>query len=469
MKKILLSAAAVAIAVALVGPKVVGSNFSSSIENTVATINSNPAYKASITSIESGWFSTHALVNVGIQLPDMAELGQPALDMSVDIMVHGDHGPIVMTNNGVSLAWLHTQLVTQTNTLPEGLSVNNDTPIYQLMAVTPIVGVTEYSDAVAAMEYVDAETQTTVSFSGMEGQGSLSSASYQGSSNGSSLNINVADALLFDMQNFEIGISAEVSLADMMQQGLYDSSSLIGIESMTITNNLEGSETRINTVLLNAVSMLDESAGTGNVAATTTVASVDANGTMLSELLVNFELNNLEQAFLKAYQEFSSNMMDYASDTNKVAEATQQFLQNNLLSQLQKEPEYNITELSGKINDSEFTGKALAKLTGINTLPTTLEDPAFWMQHTNVDSKLSMQTAAAEFVVTQVLLTQLSGNPNFANLDAEQQAEVLQQQVGPTLEGLVLQGMLVKTDTGYEISFTLENSAAALNGTPIPL
>jgi len=468
MKKILLSAAAIVVATALIGPKIVGSQFSQGIENSVAAINNNPAYTASLASLESSWFSTQAMVNIGIKLPQVDDADQEAFDMSVNVLVKGEHGPI-LSQDGISLAWLHTQIETQTSELPANLEVADNAPIYKLSAYTRLFGSTHYSDQVAALNYVDDASQATFSFSGMQGSGELSSGSFQGQSMAESLSINVADALIFDMDKLAIEVDANVGLLEMMEQGLYDSNSLISIASMNIVNNMEASQTNIQTLAMKIISSLDESTGLGDVEIETTVASVEANDLSLSDLLTTFQLNNLEVAFFKAYQKFSSEIMEYGNDIDKMSAATNTFFENNLLSQLQAEPEYNISALSGKINGSAFEGKALAKLVGIDTLPATLEDPSFWLQHTKVDSHLDMEKVAAEYIAKQIINSQIGENPNFAEMSKEERDAIIAQQIAPTLMALEQQGMIVATEDGYKVSFTLQDGVANLNGMPIPL
>lgn len=468
MKKILLSAAAIVVATALIGPKIVSSQFTQGIEDSVAAINKNPAYTASITSIESAWFSTQAVVNVGINIPQMSPEGQEAFDMSVNVIVNGEHGPI-LTQDGFHLAWLHTQIETQNNALPANFSVTNNAPIYQLSAYTGLFGSTDYSDQVAAIDYVDEASQTTFNFSGMQGQGTLSSDGFKGASKAESLAINVADVLLFDMNTLAIEVDADVGLLDMLEQSLYASNSLISIGSMNIVNNAEGSQTTIQALVMKVISSLDQNSGLGDVEIATTVASVEESDLRLSDVLATLQLNNLEAAFFKAYQKFSSEIMEYGNDLDKISSATNTFFENNLLSQLQAEPEYNLSALSGNINGSAFNGKALAKLVGISSLPATMEDPAFWIQHTQVDSHLSMQKGAAEFIAKQIITSQIGENPNFAEMSAEERDAIIMQQVAPTLMALEQQGMIIATEDGYELNFTLQDGLANLNGTPIPL
>lgn len=471
MKKLVLSAAAVVVAVALIGPKIVSSQFSQGLENTVAGINQNPAYTATITSIQSAWFSSDAVVNVKLKLPGMAKAGDQnssPLDYSMNIAVSAKHGPII-TEGGFSLAWLHTHIKTLESDLPPQLTVQEGASIYELVAHTGLLGDSTYTDAIAAMEYFDADSQTSVSFSGMQGQGEFGSNSFKAKSVGALFSANVADVMLVDVTNFTFDMQADASLANIMSQGLYDSNSSIVVDSINVVNNVENSQTNIQNIAIKVLSILDEAAGKGNVEISTSVNKVEAKQVDLSQLLMSVQLNNLEIEFLKAYQALSTQIMNYASDPEKVAQATNDFMQAHLLSQLQAEPEYNISVLSGKINGSSFDAYAFAKLVGVSALPATMEDPDFWLEHAKIDSKISMQEDAAVFIAEQIISAQMAANPNFASMSLEERRNILDQQVVPTMEALVKQGMLVATSDGYEVVFTLQNRSANLNTMPIPL
>jgi uncharacterized protein YdgA (DUF945 family) len=144
-------------------------------------------------------------------------------------------------------------------------------------------------------------------------------------------------------------------------------------------------------------------------------------------------------------------------------------MQDNLLEQVQAEPEYNFTNISGKVNGSEFEGKILAKIAGVTELPATLEDTAFWMQHAVVDSKMTMQREAALFIAGEMVKAQLAGNPQVAAMSLEEQAQLIAQQAEATLTGMAQQGMITVSEDGYEVVFTMQNAEAMLNGNPIPL
>lgn len=469
MKKVLIFVVVLIVAVALIGPKFVGSQLKGGIQDTVDVINKNPTYTASIKSLESSWFSTTAEISVGLELPNMPELSdQESMDASIDLSITSHHGPI-LTADGFAFAWLHTVIQTQNIQTPESLVVANNKPLYQFTGITNLFGSTSYDDEVAAINYTDPQSGGIVSFSGLQGKGEISSGGLMYSAVIDNLNMAVENVANFDIQNFSVNLTSSESLTGMMSKGLYDSNSSMTVDLITFNDIVQDTEVRIVDTKVVARSDYDKLSDLGNVEVITTVTSVDATDMNLTDLMATLELNNLQAKFLLAYQDFSNQIMANMNDPVKIESDLQAFMQEYLLAQLQAKPEYNISKLSGKINGSEFDAKIMAKIDGVTDIPTTLDDPAFWMQHTVLDSKIVMQKGAAEFIAAQVVSSQLLANPQFMALSEEEQAQIIAQQVPATLSGLVQQGLITLEGETYTSIFTMESGAALLNGNPIPL
>jgi uncharacterized protein YdgA (DUF945 family) len=466
MKKVLIFALVLIIAVALVGPKIVGSQLQGGIQDTVNAINKNPNYTASITSLESTWFTTTAEVSIGLDMPEYT--GQVPVDFSVNVNLNSHHGPI-LTRDGFAIAWLHTLIQTKSTETPEGLVLPVNKPFYQFKGITGLLGTTTYQDEVATINYTDPETGGTVVFSGLQGFGEISGSGLSYKATADSMNMAIENTLDFDVQGLTINVKSSESLAVMMSQGLYDANSTLGIDVVTFKDLMLGTESRTVDTKLTVLTEYDRTNGMGNVKITTTIASLDTSDMALTDVNTVIELNKLQAKFLLAYQDFSNKMMANIADPTQVENDLQAFMQDHLLEQLQASPEYNISKLSGKINGSEFDGKIMAKLSGVTELPMSLEDPAFWMQHTVIDSKMKMQKGAAQFIATQVVSSQLLANPQFMQLGEEERTQIINQQVEGMLAGLVQQGMITLEDEEYITTFTMVGGAALLNGNPIPL
>ena len=469
MKKVLIFVVVLIVAIALIGPKFVGSQLKNGIQNTVDVINKNPAYTASIKRLESTWFSTTAVISLGFALPNMPEFSDlEAVDASIDLSITSYHGPI-LTADGFAFAWLHTVIQTKNIQIPESAVVANNKPLYQFTGITNLFGSTSYQDEVAAIVYTDPASGGVVNFTGSQGEGEISSSGLIYKAAIDNLNMTVENVADFNIQSFSVTLTSSESLTGMMSKGLYDSNSNMSVNLITFKDIVQDTEVRIVDTHIAIRSDYDKLSDLGNVQVITTLASVNKTDMNLTDLNATLELNNLQARFLLAYQDFSSQIMASMNDPVKLESDLQGFMQEYLLAQLQAKPEYNISKLSGKINGSQFDAKIMAKIDGVTAIPDTLEDPAFWMQHTVLDSKIVVQKGAAEFIAARVISSQLSANPQFVALSEEEQTQILDQQISATLNGLVQQGLITLEGDTYMSIFTMQGGAAMLNGNPIPL
>jgi hypothetical protein len=469
MKKFLIFALTLVLAAALIGPKIVASQFASGIQNTVDLINKNPSYTASVISMDNRWFSTKAEVAVGMNIPDMSDItGETHADLSINLDVTASHGPFII-NNGFAFGWLHTVVQTQSTKLPKGLVFPNSEPFYKFDGITGLLGTTTYQDRIAAMDYTDPTTQTTVAFAGLTGNGEISGAGLEYKADADNISMDVENMLNFNIANVAFDIQSSTSITAMLSQGLYDSNISFSTQLITFNDVMKGTEVRVTDTKLVGISDYDKETDLGNLAMTTTVALVDTPDMNLSDLTSIIEIKNIQAKFLLAYQDFSNKMLKNMADPAQVQTDLDTFMNKYLLDQLQANPEYNFSEISGKINGSQFRGKIMAKLGEITELPNAIEDTAFWMQNVILVSDMLIEKNAAEFIANMVVTKQLLTNPNFTALSQEEQADIISQQVQGTIEGVVQQGMVSLEGEDYSMVFTLEGGVAMLNGNQIPL
>jgi hypothetical protein len=469
MKKVLIFVVVLVLAAVLIGPKIVSVQLANGIQNAVNAVNKNPAYTASVISIQSGWFNTQALVTVGMDIPDMSGMtGQSPPVFSVNIEVTGSHGPFII-NDGFAIGWLRSVVQTQSSELPAGLVLSNAENLYKFEGLTGIFGTTTYQDAIAALTYIDPETQGKVNFTGLQGKGELSNSKVMYNAVSRGLSMNVENILNFDIQGLALSIESGESIATMMSQGLYDSNSRISASTMIFDDLSKGTQVRVTDTELEGLTRYDKSSDLGGITITSKVAQIDATKMQLSDLLSVIEINNIQANFLLAYQDFSNKMIENISNPEQVQIDLDTFISTYLLDQLTAKPEYNFSNISGKINDSEFSGNILVSIAELTQLPRSLEDTAFWMQNAVVTSAMLIEKNAAEFIAATMMARQLSMNPNFAALSEQEQAAIISQQVQGTLEGLVQQGMVTREGENYRIAFSLQEGVAMLNDNQIPL
>jgi hypothetical protein len=269
-----------------------------------------------------------------------------------------------------------------------------------------------------------------------------------------------------ELTGLSAALEAEGSLADITTGQLVDSVASLNLEKMEFNNILENTTMQMDSLKFDYSIVLDDAAGLANFNSDVSLANLTFPGFVLSDMLMTTQINNLEQAFLNAYQDMNKAVMQ---DPQRAEQIMQQAMQEHLLPQLLAEPEFNITRLTGVLNNGNINISSNNKLVGVTSLPDTMENNDFWLEHLSSSTLMNVQDSAASFIATMVLETQLAANPQFAAMEPEQRVQLIEQQSAATLEGLVQQGLLTKTTDGYSMSFNMQDGKANLNDTPIPL
>ncbi|MFT5276583.1 MAG: hypothetical protein ACI97K_003036 [Glaciecola sp.] len=470
MKKIIISVAVIA-AIGLIVPKFTGGFISQGLDDFIGTINEMPGYQANIEKRETNWFSSSAVINVGIDPAMFADLpmGQGDMEMfenfAAKINFSAQHGPF-LTLNGLGLGLSAWKADVDESVLREYLSYAEGEKFYSVVGNIGFFGGISYEDIIPAFNVIvdeaGLEVDEAMSFSGWNGKGTASSsqANYAGE-----MDTLVASGagMTFEMKSVSIDMSIEGSWADAIANVFYDSSSQFAIESINFDMPLIETKALIKNVVIDASTEKSEDGKLMDMDINYSTASIDIPQFQGRNLLMKMEINNLEKDFLKTYQEASTKPA-------QMQQAMADMIKNNLLAQLQVSPEINITEMSGKVADGNFSGKMLAKLTSIDSLPQSLEDPAFWMSKAVVDSQLTLDKAMALWLGEQVVTSQLKADPNAAQMTDEEIQTIAAQQVESMIDMFTQQGMItVNADGGYDMTFSMQDSQALLNGNPMPL
>ncbi|RUM28073.1 MAG: DUF945 domain-containing protein, partial [Alteromonas sp.] len=146
-----------------------------------------------------------------------------------------------------------------------------------------------------------------------------------------------------------------------------------------------------------------------------------------------------------------------------------EFVEANLLTQLKAEPEINITKLKATLPEGSFNAYANTKLVGIDALPGTLEDAAYWVTHLLADAQITADKALAQSMASGYMMGQLMATPHAQNMTAEEIQAAVEQQTPMMLSTFAQQGLIKETEKGYETKLELKDGKASVNGTPIPL
>lgn len=458
-----------AIAGIAIAPKIIGLSVIDSLNTHVAQINDIPAYTASVTEINSGWFSSSALIDVSLNVPNMDSSMQNAFTFKLNFSAQ--HGPILMGEQfGIGReAW---QVSYQGESLREYLDFAADQAFYAFNAKTNLLGATKISDRIVPfnIETTEKNEQISVTFSGYQGNGDVHSdkINYLANIENVSLKGENQQGTIDDIQ---IDTHLEATLEQIFSGEMYNSLMKMTIASMDFEDNHNPAlNSTIKNTVLSGESVSDKSKKLVHILSTYSVDSYEIMGSVGQDLKFNFDINNLSSDFIKAYQ---TQVQDVINPQQNTPEAVQQqlmeFMDKNLLDLLIASPEMNIPQFSGTIEQGKFNAQLFTKLVNITAMPTNMLDKTFWLNHIKASAHIELDQSVAEMIATQVVKSQLQGNPQMAQATPEELNEIAAQQAPIILQNLEQQGLLEATAAGYKLVAELADSQATLNGNPIPL
>jgi uncharacterized protein YdgA (DUF945 family) len=301
-----------------------------------------------------------------------------------------------------------------------------------------------------------------ITFSGWNGKGKASSdnTAYSGVTDLVTVN---AEGVIFEMKSMTLEASFDSDWTAPMQGDFYNSVSQFAIASINFDMPMLDTSAKLEKLIVDVKTEKSEDGRLMDMSVNYAIESIEAPQFSGRDLVIKTEVNNLERAFFKAYQEASTKPA-------QMEQAMLDIIETKLLPQLQASPEFNITEMSGNVADGNFSGKVMAKVTGIDNLPEPLEDPAFWISKAVMDANLTLDKAMALWIGEQVIASQIQADPNAANMTDEEIRAIAVEQVEGMIGMFTQQGMItVNADGEYEMTFTMQDGQAMLNGNPMPL
>jgi hypothetical protein len=464
MKKLLTLIVILLITLALIAPKFAGNTFNQELDNYIAAINKMGVYKASIIKREQGWFSTVADIQIILDLP-ISPNNTQLTDWKINLQTTAQHGP-VLTQSGIGLGWLDWAVTLIVDELPPSLSLQDEGPIYQSRGKMGLLGGTSYQDRIVAMTYIDPTMGMVVSIDGWQGSGHLSENSFVYQGGPGNLRMNLPTVYDLEVNHAEVSWNVQASITDMLAGKFYDGTGIMSLKQLKLANLLDNSNTQLDNLLLESKMALNQNTDLADASLQLSLASMTMSELALSDMVMSAELNNLQQAFFKAYQQMNKEIMQ---SPERAQHIMQQTMQAHLLGQLQAAPEFNLSKFNAVVNSGNMSFTSHNKLVGVTSLPDDMESNDFWIQHMQSDTQMQVDEAAALFITKKVLEAQLAGNPQLAGMQPSQLQKVIEQQSTATLQSLLQQGLVIKTKTGYAMSFTLQNGKATLNNDAIPL
>ena len=468
----LLAGAGVTLVALGVAPYFIGTSVHENVNAAVNEINQQAVYSAEVLSYDKDWFSTtaeiklafdfQALVNAqNVDPADIPMEENPSL--TATLVAH--HGPVYF-GEGLGLGRVHYTVSIDGDELREYVQWDGEQPIYRNEGVVGLFGGLSYADVIPALSATAEEEGFTLLFSGYSGKAEPDGDQTLYMSSGESLSIS-ADEFSIEMKNLSMDMSYDGDMVAAFKGDLFESQGKARIESIEISNIELGAAVKIENLAFATDVKINEDNNTANIYVEYAVDKAVGPELDATDMVLGVAINNLDIDFIKAYQDFSNNSLLVPSE--EVPAKMMEFVEANLLTQLKAEPEINITKLKATLPEGSFNAYANTKLVGIDALPGTLEDAAYWVTHLLADAQITADKALAQSMASGYMMGQLMATPHAQSMTAEEIKAAVEQQTPMMLSTFAQQGLIKETEKGYETKLELKDGKASVNGTPIPL
>lgn len=468
MKKSLIIVSGVIVAGAVLLPGYVSSQFEQNLQNMLNALDANPAYTAKLVSIDNGFYSSKAVVEVGLDMQSMSggeAFPEAPFSGTMKLDVVSSYGPILFGEHS-GLGWVKSTATFSGESLREDIAWEQGKPLCQGSYKKNLFGSIEYTDQCEAFESHSDNSDVSFTFSGYEGEGSTSGGVFDYEGKASAFTFEQSQ-MAAELNSLAIDIKYDGDLTNMLNSDLVDSEMSMSLDFMSVADSsgLPGfSMEKFETFF---ASKVDKTKQQADMQVDYKMGSLEAGDVQMKDIDLQVEFNRLDTKLLTAMQKLNQQLDQ--SDPEKVLEQYQALMDEHLLGALKAAPEMKITKFTGEVADGKFDATANMQIVNVEQLPELINDPSFWFTHMQSNAKVVMDEAFVEYMAKSMLESQLAANPQTAELTPDQLQQIIAQQTPAMIAGFEQQGMFVKTDNGYETTFTMENGQAELNGVPIPL
>ena len=473
MKKVII--VVIVIAALLLGlPPVFGILAQRKVDERLAAFESNPCVSnylaANVKSFERGWFSSHALIDIGLSDEYLAMIGamvgaQAGVQLPTDMLrqratiaVDFAHGPIAVLN-GVHFGL--AKMVARLDPSTPGIAMVQQTLgipyVFEYRGRTGFGGGVSFDADIPPFQIAPAG----VNFSGAFLDGTLSGKRLVSSMHVDS--INVASPIgTFEMGNLRGKVNNDYSAARCISPGSTD----FDIEHITFGDPTQGATPMFDAKNLHFSGnvTLDDSGSLFSMEATYGVESVLARDTRIADASIGLALHKIDIALLEAYLS-APQQTAFATDPGQALAGLRPQIERALTAG----PSLAFDPIRFRLDDEPFEA-SIELTTDPTKLPApgsfSFQDPSVWMAFASAGAKLNVSKPLAQRLAVLATQMQFAQNPN---LDPEQAANMAQAQAGLMLVTLVGQGILSDAGDAYKTDVRFADRALTVNGTPLPL
>lgn len=474
MKKILLTIAAISVAVILIVPAVMGWQTQRYMMSLASYIDSLPEYVARWQSYDRGWFKSHGVltielegVNEYLELSD-EEVGDDSASIELPLDFNLRHGPVLFSSFNLGWFALTVELMeAHDETIKDYITPQSEGPIYQLKARMNLLGTTRFHDRVLPFIFEKNDHYLEMA-SAYEGEGSISlqgvvdytaeapSAHYHNELTYFDLEV-LSSKILFD-------------LAQMNDAGLAPSTFLMTLDRVELgSSDDKDNVMQWHNLSVGAETLFDTEAPTFDLVVKMGSEKMQLPDLSISSFNLSLSYNDIAHAFLSQYTQAMNELPDNANPLEL------QMLLGDAIAKhlLPYSPSFKIDTLDVATEEGNMSLDFLFTVAGdeLSKLDLNPQNPMVLLPYliakTNGQIPKTLAVELAGFYVRAQIESQAEASGQ--TLSEQDIAAMVDAQAPSVIEMLLMQGFLVEDGGYYKTAMSYDKGQATLNGNPIPL
>jgi uncharacterized protein YdgA (DUF945 family) len=467
MKKIIGIVLLLLATVLLGGPFYAGIKAEKELRNFTAKFDSYPGYQVSWQTYKRGWFSTEAVLDIGLDAAmwpsadDVPVEPLPTLPLAIQI----DHGPLLL-NDISSLGWYSWQLdltKNQTEWLEEHVDMAGEGQLYEARGHAGLLGAVTFDDELKAFAISDDHGNILLRTNGYVGAGTISSAgklSYAGLVKG--IDLTAEDALVV-LGDITLRTEGDLSRMDW-DSFIYPSHFYANLASV----QAQGGDQEVsltNTVFEGAIE-IPEGESWFDLIVSLSVGSLAAHDVQIDDATMTFAYEHIS---LQAYSAY----MDMVAATLESPEQDlnyQQFLTPEVMQEFfANGPAFALRNFSFTMPDGDFKGSIKLALKDDFTMPASEPNLFMLIQALTLDADVVVDRSLALYLAKTSSRAQAEASMVDSEVTEADIEAAANQQAQDKLGMLTAQGILVSEGETLRARLQFADGQLLLNGKPMPL
>lgn len=423
-----------------------------------------PGYSAEVVSFERGWFSSNAVIRVGLDLATL--LADPTAEsVATDIDLSIQHGP-VLTDNGFSAGLAAWQAKVSGAGLEAYVEWDQQQPLYLQQGTVSLGGTATYQDYIPRLASTEAIPELNFALSEYRGDGSYQSETLAYQGNYEQLTMNIADAYAVELNAMVIEAVGNADLRTMIAGDFYplDMTFTIG---QTQVSAAEESLFTMSQLTSDIALQVSEDGSLAHVHMGYGAEQVVAGGIEVTAIRSHTEINNISKPFIDAYLDVIKDTVG-EEDPEVLVQAMTNLVETHKEALLMAQPEFAISDMGFTMEQGTMNASMRMGLAELEQVPAQLNEQ-FVMENMQATAHMDIAKPLAVWLAKTYVITMLEANGQAAQMDAEQLEQMATQQAAMMLNSFATQGLLKSEGDAYVLDVELAKGLLNLNGQSMPL